>query len=141
LKIFDRSKQPVVPTREGVEIIHRARMIIAEINRLRTFASELKGDMGKELRLGIIPTLAPYLLPAFLKSFSEKYPELQLIIKEMITKDICDKLKTGELDIGILATPLSESGLVEHPIFYEEFLVYASQKEKLALKKYVLPKQ
>ncbi len=141
LKIFDRSKQPVVPTKEGVEVIRRARMIIAEIDRLKTFAAELKGDMGKDLRLGIIPTLAPYLLPVFLKSFSDKYPQLQISIKEMITKDICDKLKSGELDMGIMATPLTVPELLEYPVFYEEFLVYASQKEKLAQKKYVLPKQ
>ena len=72
LKIFDRGKQPVIRTREGAEIFRRAKLVLAEINALKNFAIELKDEMGGELRFGIIPTLAPYLLPLFLKSFRNK---------------------------------------------------------------------
>lgn len=141
LKIFDRSSQPVVPTKEGEEIIRRAKLIITQAEHLKNYAGELRGELSGEFRLGIIPTLAPYLLPLFLKSFHEKYPDLKIYVKEMITDDIIEKLNHGELDAGLCATPVSEKQLEEHPLFYEEFFVYASKEEKLPQKKYLLPKQ
>jgi len=126
VKIFDRSKQPVVPTREGKEVIRRAKQVLNEVNGLKNFAIDLKEGTCGELRLGIIPTLAPYLLPLFLGSFREKHPSLVLSIKEMVTADIIAGLRAGELDMGLLATPLDEDGLVEHSLFYEELLAYAS---------------
>ncbi|MDB5284178.1 MAG: Transcriptional regulator [Bacteroidota bacterium] len=141
VKIFDRKKQPVTPTREGEEIIKRAKRIIAETSRLTEFAKELKGEITGELHLGVIPTLAPYLLPMFLTPFAEKHPQLKIFIKEMVTDEIIVKLKTGDLDIGLLATPLNEPKIDEHHLFYEELFAYASQSEKLPKKKYLLPKE
>lgn len=139
VKIFDRSKQPVTVTSEGMEIIKRAKQILAEAAWLKAYAAELKGEITGELRIGIIPTLAPYLLPLFLKSFTKKYPHLKIFIKEMVTDEIISKLKKNELDLGLLATPLNEPLLSEHHLFYEEFFVYASLSEKLPKKKYLLP--
>ena len=141
VKIFDRSQQPVTLTREGEEIIKRAKSVLVQADHLKHYANELKGEMTGELRMGIIPTLAPYLLPLFLKTFHGKYPSLKIFVKEMVTDEIILKLRTGELDLGLLATPVNESSLEEHPLFYEEFFVYASQEEKLPKKKYLLPKQ
>ena len=141
IKIFDRSRQPVVPTREGEEVIKRARKILAEANQLHEYARELKGEITGELHLGIIPTLAPYLLPLFLKSFTQKHPALKIYIREMITNEIIDKLKSGALDIGLLATPLHEAQISEHVLFHEELFAYASRSEKLPKKKYLLPKE
>lgn len=141
LKIFDRSKQPVVPTTEGEGILALARDIVQRSALLKEYVHELKGEIKGELRLGIIPTLAPYLLPLFLRSFHQHYPLLKITIKEMVTNDIIDKLKTSELDIGLVATPLHDAALEEHPVFYEEFFAYASLSEKLPKKKYLLPKE
>jgi LysR family hydrogen peroxide-inducible transcriptional activator len=141
IELFDRKKQPVEPTREGAEIILRARQVLAEVAHLKEYAAELKGEVTGDLHLGIIPTLAPYLLPLFLKPFSQKYPHLKLYLKEMVTNDIIAKLKTGELDMGILATPLHDPALTEHPLFYEEFFAYASKSEKLGKKKFLAPKE
>ena len=141
VKIFDRKKQPVEPTREGEEIILRAKKVLAEVGHLKEFASELKGEITGELHLGIIPTLAPYLLPLFLKPFSQQYPNLQIYIKEMVTNDIIAKLKTGDLDMGLLATPLQEPQLKEHHLFYEEFFAYASKSENLGKKKFLVPRE
>ncbi|MDP4284854.1 MAG: LysR substrate-binding domain-containing protein [Bacteroidota bacterium] len=138
VKIFDRNKHPVIPTREGKEIIIRARKIVAEINGMGAYARELKEAASGELLLGIIPTLAPYLLPLFLKNFTLKYPNIKLRIKELVTAEIISKLKSGALDIGILATPLGEAGIEERPLFYEEFFAYVSKNEKLSKKKYLL---
>lgn len=141
VRIFDRSRQPVRPTKEGEQVILRARQIIAEANSLKTYVKDLKGEISGELHLGVIPTLAPYLLPLFLKSFTEKFPSLNIFIKELVTDEIIAKLKTGELDAGLLATPLNEAAIAEHPLFYEEFFAYASKHEKLSRKKYLLPKE
>ncbi len=141
IKIFDRSKQPVVPTREGAEVIRRARKVLAEAQHLQQFARELKGELTGELHLGIIPTLAPYLLPLFLKSFTQKHPGLKIFIREMITNEIISKLKSGELDMGLLATPLRENKISEYPLFNEELFIYASRGEKLPKKKYLLPRE
>lgn len=140
IRIFDRSRQPIVPTREGEEVIVRAKQILADVNRLKDFARQQKHEVSGDLRLGVIPTVAPYLLPLFLKSFAEQYPQLKISIRELVTDDIIHGLKTDELDMALLATPLKDPKLVEHPIFQEEFYAYVSAGEKIARKKYVLPR-
>ncbi len=139
LLIFDRGRKPLVPTQEGVEIVRRARQILAEVGHLKEYVTTLSGEISGELRLGIIPTLAPYLLPLFLKSFTDAYPHLRLHIKEAVTDDIIRLLRRGELDMGLAATPLGETGLAEYPIFQEEFFAYAANSEGFPQKKYVLP--
>jgi LysR family hydrogen peroxide-inducible transcriptional activator len=140
IKIFDRKKQPVQPTEEGREIIERARQIMGDIARLREYSQERKQQVSGEVKVGIIPTLAPYLLPLFLKSLMEKYPLLKVKIRELVTEDIISKLKKGEIDIGLMATPVNESALKELPVFYEEFFAYTADEEPIARKKYILPK-
>ena len=139
VRIFERTQKPVVPTREGEEIIRRARQILAEVGNLREYTASLSGEISGELRLGIIPTLAPYLLPLFLKHFSETYPKLKIFIKEAITDDIIRLLRRGEMDMGLLATPLSDPAIAEYPVFQEEFFAYVAQDEGFPQKKYVLP--
>jgi len=140
VRIFDRSKQPVSPTPEGVEIINRAKQIIADVNKLKEYTKALKNEISGELKIAVIPTLAPYLLPLFLKAFVEHNPLLKINIRELVTNDIITSLKNGDIDIGLLATPLNDEKLEEHPVFYEEFFAYASQEENVTRKKYLLPK-
>ncbi len=140
IRIFDRSKQPIVPTREGAEVIARAKQIMADVSRLKDFARQLKQDIAGELKLAVIPTVAPYLLPLFLKSFAEKYPQLKISIREMVTDEIIHLLKTDDLDIALLATPLNDPKLVELPIYQEEFHAYVAEGESVSKKRYVLPK-
>lgn len=140
IRIFDRSKQPVVPTREGEAVIARAKQILADVNGVKEFTRQLKHEVAGTMKLAVIPTLAPYILPLFLKSFAEKYPLLKITIREIVTDEIVTSLKTGDVDIGLLATPLNDPKLVEHPVFYEEFFAYASATESVSKKKYLLPK-
>ena len=140
IRIFDRSKQPVVPTPEGAEVIVRARQIMADVSRLKEFSRQLKHEISGEMKLAVIPTLAPYLLPLFLKSFADKYPLLKISIRELVTDEIINSLKNGDTDIGLLATPLKDPRLEEHPVFYEEFFAYTAASEKVSKKKYILPK-
>jgi LysR family hydrogen peroxide-inducible transcriptional activator len=140
IRIFDRSRQPVVPTVEGQEVIARARQIMADVSRLREFSKQLKHEVSGEMKLAVIPTLAPYLLPLFLKPFAEKYPLLKISIRELVTDEIINSLKNGDIDIGLLATPLKDARLEEHPVFYEEFFAYTAVNEKASKKKYLVPR-
>jgi len=139
IKIFDRSKQPVVPTEAGAEIIAQARQIIDGKNHLWDTVQLKKGILAGELRIGIIPTLAPYLLPLFIQSFTKKYPQVRLVVNEMMTDLLIARLREGKIDAGILVTPLQEAGIKEYVLFYEEMMAYVSKKNSAYAKTYVLP--
>lgn len=139
VQLFDRSKQPVIPTEAGIAIIEQARKIIKDRNNLLDSIRQRKGILSGDLRIGIIPTLAPYLLPLFIRSFGEKFPSVRLIIQEMMTETIITRLKEGKIDAGILVTPLHEPGITEHRLFYEELMAYVSKKNAVFNKLYVLP--
>ena len=134
LKLFDRSSQPIRPTPQGKKMIEQARIVIREASRIYEFISEEKGTVDGVLRLGIIPTIAPYLVPVFVKNIAQKYPDLKLEITELTTAVIIDRLKNNQLDCGILATPLDENELIETPIYYEPFVAYVSLSNPLAKK-------
>ncbi len=139
VKIFDRSKKPVKPTDIGKKIIAQARRIAAEAARVSELIKEEKGEVSGELRIGIIPTLAPYLLPLFLKKYVTDYPQVKLLINEFTTSIIIDRLKDGQLDAGILATPLNDNSVKEQVMFYEKYFLYINKNESGFNKQYVLP--
>ncbi|HWB94112.1 MAG TPA: LysR substrate-binding domain-containing protein, partial [Puia sp.] len=138
LKIFDRSKQPVIPTEAGREVIEQARKILAEKEVIGELIQARKGVLTGELRIGIIPTLAPYLLPLFVQAFATKYPQIKLIVNELTTELVVSRLREGRIDVGILVTPLQENGIREQVLFYEELLVYVSRKNAAWKKTYML---
>lgn len=138
LKIFDRSKQPVIPTEAGRDVIEQARRILAEKGIIQEIVQAKKGVLTGELRIGIIPTLAPYLLPLFVQEFTDKYPQIKLIVNELTTELVIARLREGRIDVGILVTPLQENGIREHVLFYEELLVYVSRKNAAYKKTYML---
>lgn len=139
VKIFDRSKQPVKPTVIGEKIISQARRIVSEASRMKELIKEEKGEISGELKIAIIPTLAPYLLPLFLKDFTNKYKAVKLIISEQTTANIIENLKIGKLDAGILATPLNDTSIKEQVLFYEKYFLYVNDNERGFNKRYVLP--
>jgi LysR family transcriptional regulator, hydrogen peroxide-inducible genes activator len=139
VKIFDRSKQPVVSTEAGAEIIAQARRILSERDVLLERVQSRKGFLTGELRIGIIPTLAPYLLPLFIPAFTKKFPLVRLVVTEMTTELTVSRLREGRIDAGILVTPLNENGIREQPLFYEEMVAYVSRKNAAYQKTYVLP--
>lgn len=138
VKIFDRSKQPVIPTEIGKKIITQARIILQESKRLEEIVSEEKEEFTGELKIGIIPTLAPYLIPLFINTFLKKYPQVRLKIHELTTSEIVKQLEQQALDLGLLALPLHNASLKEEVLFYEDFVVYTSANEKALRKKYLL---
>jgi LysR family hydrogen peroxide-inducible transcriptional activator len=138
IKLFDRTKQPVIPTEIGARIIAQARVVLREAERIQQMINSEKNVMTGELRIGIIPTLAPYVLPTLFKQMREKYPQLELVIKETITEEIIHELKNNRLDCGLVVTPLKDASIKEDVLFYEELFVYVSRKNVLYDKKYVL---
>lgn len=140
VKLFDRSKQPVIPTENGKDVIAQARRILAEVEGLQDIVDKKHGPHKGELKIGIIPTLAPYLLPLFVQSFTQKYPKVKLTVHEMTTELIISRLREGRLDVAILVTPLNEKGISEEVLFYEKLVAYVSKKNNLYKKQYVLSK-
>lgn len=138
VRIFDRSRQPVVPTETGQLIIDQARRILRETAMLTEIVERRKAEPEGTLQIGIIPTLAPYLVPLFIRSFLVNYPKVQLKIAEHTTDVLLDLLKRGQLDVGILVTPLNQSNFREIPMFYEALVVYSSHDDH---KQFILPEE
>lgn len=137
--IFDRSKQPVVPTDIGKKIIAQAQVILRETGHLKELAKTIKNEVQGQLRIGIIPTLAPYLLPLFLYDLLRKYPQVKIRISELNTNQIIEQLSNDSIDVGILATPIAAEGMKEYPLFYEKLVAFVSGNEETLNKKYILP--
>lgn len=131
VKLFDRTVQPVCPTSIGKKVIDQARVILAQAVQVKEIISEEKQSLAGTFRLGVLPTIAPYLLPRFFPQLMEKYPELDIRVTEMKTQDIKQALHVGDLDAAIVASNLEDSFLVEETLFYEKFYGYVSRKETL----------
>lgn len=136
--IFNRSKHPVEPTEIGVEIIKQARIALHEADRIEELVKGSKGMISGDFKLGIIPTVAPVLLPRFLKSITETFPEIHLRIEELQTDQILEKLESNQLDAGILATPLDNNKVVERPLYYEPFMAYIPEGHRLESEEFIL---
>ncbi len=130
--LFDRSKKPVLTTEIGRQIIEQARLTIQEASRIHEIIQNQKDEIKGELRIGIIPTLSPYLLPLFITKFMHNYPDVNLVVEELLTGEILNKLSSDLLDVGILVTPLNMKSIVELPMFYETFVLYMSSNHPLS---------
>ncbi len=135
LVIFDRSKQPVVTTPIGAKIIDQARIILKESSQIPEIATQSKDRYSGTFRIGIIPTVAPYLVPRFLRNFTERYPEIHLIFEEAITSEILNKISHDQLDAGIIATSPEPGNIREIILYHEPFVGYISKTHQLANKK------
>lgn len=138
VKVFDRSRSPVMPTETGKVIIAQARRIQEEIEHLHHLAGEMSDQVEGQLRLGVIPTVAPFLLPLFLPDLLDEYPKLRVTINELRTDTIVSQLKTNMIDAGILATPLGQDSIREIPLYNEPFVVYRGESLPAAEQKYIL---
>ncbi|MEE4255471.1 MAG: LysR substrate-binding domain-containing protein [Bacteroidales bacterium] len=122
--VFDRSRQPVIPTEQGRYIIEQARIVLQEASRIETIASEIKQQVSGELRIGLIPTISPFLLPLFAGRFKRAHPSIDLKVEEAVTETIERMLEKDMLDIGIVVTPLHNPGIIEQILYYEEMMIY-----------------
>lgn len=128
LVLFDRNKQPTIPTEHGEEIIEQARVILNEYKRLVLMAQKKTESFEGEFRLGIIPTVAPYVVPALIRDFNKMYPRVGLTVEELSTSEIIENLDRETIDAALLATPLGLSRIEEDPVYYEPFYLFVSDE-------------
>lgn len=129
--IFDRGKKPIAITQVGSKIVAQAKNIVNEADRIKDIVDQEKGFIGGDFTLGIIPTVMPTLLPMFLKNFINKYPKVNLIIKEQSTERMIRNIQDGHLDAAIAATPLEIEFIIERPLYYEPFVGYVPKNHRL----------
>lgn len=131
VQIFDRTKKPIQLTETGKKIVHQARNIVNESDRIQDIVDQQKGYIGGIFRLGVIPTIMPTLLPMFISNFIKKYPKVKLKIEELSTQAIIERLREGHLDAAIAATPLELNGIKENVLYYEPFVGYTPPSHRL----------
>ena len=130
--LFDRTQRKVEPTAIGAQVIAQARRVLREAQQLRELVDVARGEVVGDLRLGVISTLAPYLVPRFLVGLTTAYPNLRVHIEELRSEEIMARLKDYRLDVGLLVTPLDDRLLHELPLLDEPFLLLASESHPLA---------
>jgi LysR family transcriptional regulator, hydrogen peroxide-inducible genes activator len=136
--LFDRSKKPVLLTETGKRVIETIQVVLADAKRLETLIDETQSDeIRGELRVGVIPTIAPYLLPRILPMIEKNHPELVLKIFELQTHRIVEALDSDEIDVGLLATPLNIPRIFEKFLFYDPFAILCRKDHELASNKKV----
>jgi LysR family hydrogen peroxide-inducible transcriptional activator len=134
--IFDRSKKPIMTTLQGEEVIKKAKTILSECRKLMDIGSDKQGVSGY-FHLGVIPSIAPYLIPLFIEDFSKNYPNVKLKINELKTEDIIKSLYDDKIDAGLLVTPLKDKKILERVLYYEKFYVFCAKDHELYKKKFV----
>ena len=130
LKIFDRTTQPIRPTAAGSVIIEQARVALKNLRQIKEVAENERNIVQGEFKLGIIPTIAPYVVPELLQKQTAEGEELSLIISESTTNNTIINLLNGSIDGGLMAGPLNHPQLMEYPIYFEKFYAYVSPHDK-----------
>ena len=130
-KLFDRNRQPICPTPVGERVISQAREVLAQADAIKDIVLEEKQSLGGIFRIGILPTIAPYLLPRFFPQLMKKYPRLDIRVREMKTHEIKAALAQGDIDAGILATIEGLEDYEQTTLFYEKYVGYVSRYDSL----------
>ena len=126
VRIFDRDAYPVEPTEIGRKVIDRARVVLYNAEQIWEMTRTEKEILSGPLRIALISTVVPVLVPGMYKYLGNNYPSIELQAEEMLTSTIKDKLHKAEVDMGIMAGPVNDTGLLEIPLFHERFLAYVS---------------
>lgn len=130
--IFKRSPSIIVLTAEGEQFVEQARELVQMAEKLKDLPFEMENKPEGSLKIGVIPTLAPYWFSLFVEQFSANYPNIKLTILELKTENIIADLRNGLLDAGFISTPVEAKGLDFKPLFYEKFFLYVSEKHELS---------
>lgn len=130
-KIFDRSQHPICPTPIGIQIIEQARYVLVQANRIKNIIEEEKHSLTGTFKLGILPTIAPYLLPRFFPQLMKKYPDLDIRVVEMKTEDIKTALQTEKIDAAIVASLAGMENFLQTSLFYEQYYAYIAREDAL----------
>jgi LysR family hydrogen peroxide-inducible transcriptional activator len=123
IELIERVPRRVVLTAPGEEIVRLARTILAEVDDIHAIARQAADPESATLRIGLFPTLAPYLLPHVVPALHQRFPKLELLLSEEKTEIVLDRLRDGQLDAGAVALPIRDDGLVVEPLFDEDFVL------------------
>jgi LysR family transcriptional regulator, hydrogen peroxide-inducible genes activator len=121
VQLVERDKQTVALTVVGEAVVARARQVLAAAEDLSDFASDAARPMQGQLRLGVIPTIAPFVLPTVMPSLREKFPQLQLALREDLTAHLLDRLRNRQLDFALIALPYDTDDLRVLPLYKDRF--------------------
>jgi len=128
--LLERNARQVALTRLGEEITERVRDILRSVDELGDFARASRDRLSGRLRIGMIPTIAPYLLPKIIENLTQLHPELDIQVRETLTPKLIQELSEGRLDTAIVALPVSEPSLTEAALFSEDFLLVRPRKDE-----------
>lgn len=137
--LFERGSRETFPTGVGREVIAHARALLVEAAAIREVARSSHDPTATTVRLGIFPTLAPYLLPHVIPSLHEEFPNLELLIVEEKTAELLRRLRDGRLDVVVVATPIADEGLTGDPLFTEDFVLATPADHPLAARTEPVP--
>lgn len=130
LELFERDRRQVRLTSAGEEIVRRARDILRSLDELEGYARASRDGLVARLRVGVIPTVAPYLLPSLISDLSRLHGGLDLHVRETLTPKLVEELNEGRLDLAIVALPVSEPSLTEIALFTESFVLVRSRADE-----------
>lgn len=126
VRIFDRDAHPVAPTEIGRKVIDRAKVVLYNVEQIAEMTLSEKEQLSGPLRIALISTVSPVLVPGLFRYIGERHPAISLQTEEMLTATVKDKLRKAEVDMGILAGPVRDADLLEIPLYHERFLAYVS---------------
>lgn len=130
-KLFDRSHQPIRPTPVGIKVLAQASIILRQTSILSEIVQDEEESLAGSITLGVLPTIAPYLLPRLIPILLKELPDLQINFVEKLTSECLMALESGQMDLAIIASEPPSSALSFTPLFYEEFFGYVSREEPL----------
>ena len=130
--LIERRPRQIALTAAGEAIVARARRMLQDADDIRALARASQDPLAGRLKIGLIPTLGPYLLPLVVPRLQQELPQLQLMLHEYQTRPLVERISDGELDLGILALPVDTGPLETRPLFNEEFMVAMPDKHRLA---------
>ena len=139
VKIFDRKRQPIQPTQAGMKLIEQAWKVLARAKKLKQTIDEERHALTGTFEVGVLPTIAPYLIPRFFPQLMNEHPEMDVRITEMKTEDMRRALRRGDIDAGILARVDGLEEMECTPLFREQFFVYVAESDPLFEKEFIRP--
>lgn len=135
VQLLERSNKSVMLTEAGLLLADRAREVLSKVAEMRDLATTIKDPFSGDFKLGIFPTLAPYLLPSIIPDLTAKFPKLKIYLVERQTASLLDQLRQGKIDAAILGLPIKETGLNETSLFSEEYMLAVPKHHHFAKRK------
>ena len=126
VRLFDREAHPVEPTEMGRKVIDRAKVVLYNAEQITEMTRSEKEALSGPLKIALITTVSPVLVPGLFKYFGQHYPSISLQTEELLSSTMKDRLRKAEVDMGILAGPLNDPDFLEIPLYHERFLAYVS---------------